>query len=383
MRNEFTISKRQVGGRTVYYYYAYDPEGNRKKFSTGQTTKAAALTYCLNLAKAGGLIPEAKSNEIFGNYFKDFWNWGKSAYLKKEQLRGHNIGKLTAYRRNSAVEINIMPYFGSLKLKDLTKNKIENWLLVLANKGFKPGSINQYRIFLNIMLDYAVEQGYLAANPGRLVKPFIDRPEERGILDPAEASELFNPKNINIYWKGNRLAYAANFLSAVSGMRLNEVRALRGVDIRQDKQGWFLNVEHSMSSFGLKDTKNHKSRPIPVTDEIKTMLVEIAPTPEGFIFSLDGQAPMPVYQIEEGGLYYALKAMGISEDERRRRNLCFHSWRHFYNTMLRAGNVSEAKIRAITGHADERMTDRYTHFTSGDLLEITGVQRAIIGGCYA
>lgn len=383
MRNEFTLSKRQVGGRTVYYYYAYDPEGKRKKYSTGQTTRAAALTYCLNLAKKDNLIPEAKSKETFGNYFKDFWNWEKSTYLKKERLRGHFISRGTAYKRQSALDKSIEPYFGNIKLKDLTKNKIENWLLELADKGLKPGSINLHRIVLNIMLDYAAEQGFIAANPGRQVKPFIDHPEERGILDQAEAGELFNPKNILIYWKGNRLAYAANLLAAVTGMRMNEIRALQGVDIRQNKQGWYLNVEHSMSEFGIKDTKNHKVREIPIPEEIKIMLADIAPTPGGFIFSLDGKEPMPIYQMEQGGLYYALKAMGIPEEERRRRNICFHSWRHFYNTMLRAGNVSEAKIRAITGHSDERMTDRYTHFTSGDLAEIAGVQRAIIGGCRA
>lgn len=379
MRNQFTIAKRQTGGRVVYYYYTYDKDGNRRKFSTGRTTKAAALAYCLDLSRAGLLVPAEKNNATFENFYKDFWDWEKSTYLKKERLRGHELGKKTAYNRQIALKNMIEPYFAKLKVKDITKTKLENWLLALADRGFKPGSINQARIILNIMLEYAVEQGYLAANPCRVVKPFVDRPEARGVLDLMECNELFNPKNIGIYWNDNRITYAANLLSALTGMRLNEVRALR----RQDIKDGYLLVEHSIDNFGLKDTKNHKSREIPISSELQTILVDICPAEGGFVFSVDGKEPSPVYSIVTGGLYKALAAMGISKEERQRRNICFHSWRHFYNTMLRAGNVSEAKIRAITGHSDERMTDRYTHFTHKELAEIASVQNLIMGGCYA
>ena len=379
MRNQFTIAKRQTGGRVVYYYYTYDKDGNRRKFSTGRTTKAAALAYGLDLSRAGLLIPAEKNNATFENFYKDFWDWEKSTYLKKERLRGHIIGKMTAYRRQSVLKSDIEPYFCKLKIKDISKTKVENWLLALADRGLKPGSVNQMKIILNIMLDYAVEQGYLTANPCRAVKPFVDHPETRGVLDLMECNELFNPKNIEIYWNGNRIIYAANLLAALTGMREGEIRALRKQDI---KDGYLL-VEHSINTFGLKDTKNHKSREIPISSELQAILVDICPAGGGFVFSLDGKEPLPRYQFVIGGLYKALAAMGISEEERQRRNICFHSWRHFYNTMLRAGNISEAKIRAITGHSDERMTDRYTHFTHKELAEIASIQAGIIGGCYA
>ena len=79
-------------------------------------------------------------------------------------------------------------------------------------------------------------------------------------------------------------------------------------------------------------------------------------------------------------LYRALERMGISKQERKERNICFHSWRHFFNTSMRAGNISDAKTQAITGHSTLEMTERYTHFTHEDLKEVNRIQIAIIEG---
>ena len=62
--------------------------------------------------------------------------------------------------------------------------------------------------------------------------------------------------------------------------------------------------------------------------------------------------------------------LGISEEDRRARGLTFHSWRHWYNSMLR-GKVADHTLRALTGHKSEAMTDNYT--------EITADQRAAVG----
>ncbi|MBO4542109.1 MAG: tyrosine-type recombinase/integrase [Bacteroidales bacterium] len=380
MRNEFTLCKRKAGNKSVFYYYAYDADGIRRRFTTGKTTKAAAMAYCMALAKAGHLIPASKDNELFGVFAKDFWTEGKSDYLKKEALRGRELSKPTLYRRISDVNNHILPYFKDMKLKEITKKKVENYMLHLAEQGLAPATINRFRIFLNIMLGYAVEQGYLLANPCAGVKPYIDRPKEKGILTPQEARELLFPGNIGTFWNNNQIAYAANMLAAVTGLRLNEVRALRREDIKDDETGNpYLFISHSYSMFGIKDTKNHKSRDIPIPGTIRDMLIELCPQGGGFIFSYNGKEPVPLYNIVYGGLFKALAAMGISKAEAKRRNITFHSWRHFYNTTLRAGNIADAKIRAITGHADEKMTDHYTHFTHNELADINKIQLEILG----
>ena len=49
-------------------------------------------------------------------------------------------------------------------------------------------------------------------------------------------------------------------------------------------------------------------------------------------------------------------------NKEKTRNLSFHAWRHFYNTMLR-GHIPDYALRKLTGHQNEEMTDRYSAIT--------------------
>ena len=375
MRNDFTLFKRVIGKTTVYYYYAYDADGRRRKYSTGKTTKTAAAAYCLSLAKTGNLIPAEKDSTLFRNLAADIWNVEKSPYLRAAALRGRTLARQTIYNREQITQRRILPYFGDMKIRNITRREIEKWMLGLSEQGFMPGSVNQAKITLNLIMEYAVDLGLIASNPCKVVKPFADHPKERGILTLEETREIFLPENISRLWNNNRISYAANLLAAVTGMRLNEVRALRREDIKEG----YLVISHSIYKNGLKDTKNHKTREIPIPQAAQDMLLSICPICGGFVFSCDGKTPLPLYQFVIGGLYKALAAMGISEEERQRRNICFHSWRHFFNTTLRASGISDSKTQAITGHSSIEMTDRYTHFSHTELKEINQVQAGILG----
>ena len=60
------------------------------------------------------------------------------------------------------------------------------------------------------------------------------------------------------------------------------------------------------------------------------------------------------------------KSIGINtkyvEDGKRARSDCgFHSLRHTFVTMLRAGGATLQTAKAMAGHHTERMTEHYTH----------------------
>jgi integrase len=69
---------------------------------------------------------------------------------------------------------------------------------------------------------------------------------------------------------------------------------------------------------------------------------------------------MGSYAIHDS-FYRALAAKGIKEEEREKRNITFHSWRHFLNSQLLVNGVNEAKTRKITGHSTAAMTLSITH----------------------
>jgi integrase len=76
--------------------------------------------------------------------------------------------------------------------------------------------------------------------------------------------------------------------------------------------------------------------------------------------------------------FKALETIGIDGEERKRRNLTFHSWRHFFNTYLLTANVTDAKVMAITGHVTEKMKKHYTHFDTTKFTEVTEAQKKLL-----
>jgi integrase len=99
---------------------------------------------------------------------------------------------------------------------------------------------------------------------------------------------------------------------------------------------------------------------------------------EGYIFSENGgESPIAAEKIARQYVL-ALKRIGITHEEKMRRRLSFHSWRHFFNTMLRLSDVADSKVQSVTGHRSMKMTDHYTHFDTRQFNEIRDVQEILL-----
>ena len=57
------------------------------------------------------------------------------------------------------------------------------------------------------------------------------------------------------------------------------------------------------------------------------------------------------------------------DENRKERNIDFHSLRHFFNSMLR-GEIDDNNLHLIVGHQSKRMIDGYTHEIRERLLQI-------------
>jgi integrase len=101
---------------------------------------------------------------------------------------------------------------------------------------------------------------------------------------------------------------------------------------------------------------------------------------EGYVFSENGgESPVTAEKIARQYVL-ALKRIGINHEEKMKRQLSFHSWRHFFNTLLRMSDVADSKVQSVTGHRSMRMTERYTHFDTRQFNEIRDVQETLLAG---
>ena len=84
------------------------------------------------------------------------------------------------------------------------------------------------------------------------------------------------------------------------------------------------------------------------------------------------------HQVVLRRFYAALDEIEIDKKARFKRGIVFHSHRHTFNTFCR-GKVPDELLRAVVGHADERMTERYFHPGLEAIKELAKVQEKLLG----
>ncbi len=373
-REPFTLTKRYTGKKTVYYYFVYDKTGRRRKFSTGCTTKTQAMVYTLELYRTNSLIPEKKEAKpilTFGEYADGWWT-PDCEYVKAEKLRGRQLSKQYITTNRQLLNRYILPTFKSTALIDITPSRIETWQrYLIEKKKLSPKYANNILSIFSVILDEARRQGHIAINPAREVRTLANNSKERGILSFDEARELLT--NLS-YWD-NPMAYTASLLAACTGMRLGEIRALRPSDLRDG----YIHVEHSVDLYGaLKSTKTGDKRDLPIPGSLMETLKKLAKL-SGKCDRIFSVADVPIgSKTIRFSLYRALSRMGIEEAERVKRNITFHSWRHFLNSQLLSNGVNELKTRKITGHSTAAMTEHYAKFLVNDFADVLKITNGIV-----
>jgi integrase len=244
----------------------------------------------------------------------------------------------------------------------------------MGKKELKPSSINLAYRTLRLMLGEAVYRKLIKTNPAYEVKELKIEETDRKILTLEEIRKLF-PARWNTVWD-NWTAYKANRLAACTGLRIGELRGLRGECVHSD----YILVDGQYTRHGYTpNTKTKTSRNVPINPAVKREIDElIALNGEGYIFSDDGGV-MPVRsELIERQLNKALERIGIDDTERKKRNLTFHAWRHFFNTFLRMANIADSKVQSVTGHKTLKMTEHYTHFDTRQFTEVRDAQTALL-----
>jgi integrase len=377
IRESFSLYRRRApSGLLVFYYQAYDDRGRRIcGHSTGQSTRTAAREHCIRLLREGKLIPKKEAAmPTLRQWAADFWDMEKSGYLKARRGRGHiTIGYVKNGR--TYTDNQILPHLGDMPLDAITEVEIENWLTGFADRKLSNGTANNAFKILSVMLGYAFKQRVVKSNPCLLVEKLKHEGREIEILTVAEVKALF-PARWPAVWD-NYTSYVANKLAACTGMRIGEILGLRSEYVHE---GYLEVCRQYSQTAGYSDVKTHKPRNIPLHRVVEEDLRRlIKANGEGFVFVKKPRDTKPIGRttvIES--FRKALNVIKISETERKRRNLTFHSWRHFFNTTLLNANVADTKVMAVTGHVTEKMKEHYTHFDTTGFVEVTEVQESLM-----
>lgn len=389
-RRKYTLySVLNAKGRKVWYFRIYLPDGTRRAKSTGCNSKEKAMKYVDELLDDETMLrkvfesdlivaidsshsliqtniqPAAKDSITFEEFASPWWNWDTCPYVLARRAAGteSHPGIKQSYVRSSGLWTRryLIPYFGKYKLTDISVDMINSFWQVLRDKhGLAPKTINNIRSVFIIMMKEAVTNGLIERNPVEMtISRTVDKKKQE-LLTDEECAKLFDIERIKYLWNDRIVYYVYSLVAGLTGLRAGELLALTINEVYPNK----IDVKRSYNeSYGMTTTKTSEERVVPITNEIYRYLYaawQSHPNDENdFIFSFDGKKPMNEGRAR-AAFYKAMEKIGISEDERKRRGITFHSWRHKFTTDCVKSNMHPEKIMALTGHKSAEMLLRYT-----------------------
>ena len=298
-------------------------------------------------------------------FLRNFWTPEKSEYIQNKRAHKKPIGDYHCKEMRGMIDRYWLPFFGEdFSVGELTEQYLEDFLQELANfRHLKGATINHARTCGATGLKWLKNKGIIHSNPMANVEAFSKSDSvQRGIPSEKEIRELYE-----LEW-GNEVMYLAFNLSAFSGLRPGEISGLQVRDIDFDND--LITIRHSWHRTGyLKSTKTNLIRKVPVAHNIIIRLLAQAQrcpvaSEDSFVFwscALIDKPYLPQYY--DDGFFEALRRIGVSEEERRERNIDFYSLRHFCATYL-ANMTDMRNVQAILGHTTPAMTQHYAdHMT--------------------
>jgi integrase len=329
----------------------------------------------LTILKQRGLLEKVKTAEEkdFITYLLDFYNYDNSPYVREKLAHGQSIGR--THCKDSIFRINgyWKKYFEGRTLSSITRGDIRDFSLTLVKRKYAASTINKTMIAGKVALAWAQREGYIHTNPSEKLANFVGKSKERGILTDDETADIFQQK-----WKDER-SLLGNLVASTCGLRSGEVLGLKHEDIGLDR----LFIRHSYSHLdGLKTPKNGEQRQVPLLPEIREQLIKLSeknPWDDGFIFYSDKQGQPMDHKLLNNGLFDAMKKMGITEVERKSRNIVFHSWRHRYATKM-SDLVDARSLGLATGHKTQAMLAHYAdHANENHFKAVMGATEIAFG----
>ena len=336
------------------------------------TSRTGALLIGEELRRRGG-SPGRQASPLFADYCAEFWNWDSSPYIQGKRARGQRIGREYVTTCAACIRNYIGPAFPALRLAAVRAFMLEDLMMKLkAGSGLSNRTINVIIQSAAMPLHEAARLGLIVTDPAASLRMLGNDYATKGIPTEEEVRALVALPGLD------PRARSAILLGAACALRIGEIQALKLADVGEET----LTVASNWAKMdGLKCTKTGRVRVVPLPRMIRDALLELeTANPHGpghfLMYGSLPDAPLDVRALERM-FYAALRRIGIDEETRRARVLSFHSLRHWSNATLR-GSVSDAKLRLLTGHSTEAMTDRYDHATESDLADLRNAQEAKI-----
>jgi integrase len=310
------LSLYKRGG--VYWSYVYvDGVRHARSTATGNRRLAEQIDqkHREELRLKELLAPEFKPEMRFAELVGRFLDEGCSKEWHRDRLKV------------------LLPYFSTHQIGKINKSAIRQYRAARhRQKTLTETTVNRDIECLRHLLYWAVDEGFLTANPIARIRLERERRKKKPVLSLTEERQL--------------LAAAAPHLRDITifaldtGMRRGEILNQRWEDV--DSARKLLYVTHSKTPEG-------EAREIPLTDRVLELLSRIKKN-STLIFTFEGKL---IHSLKTAWKA-AIRRAGI-------RYIRFHYLRHTFNTRLLELSVPREVRMALLGHTFGDTHESYEH----------------------
>ncbi|OPY83336.1 MAG: Tyrosine recombinase XerD [Syntrophus sp. PtaU1.Bin005] len=302
-------------------------------------------------AKQAEVEKKEKESITFGKYFKDTY-FPDMAHKKSKDVEQFIYDKW------------ICPLIGKLRINDLTDFHLKKIKKNMEDSGKAVRTIHYAFAIVSQVWNRARKDKIVQRDcPTRDVKlPRIDNQKKR-FLSPQEANDLL------AYLKNkSQQLYELAYLSLYTGARFGELAGLtwRRINLKD-------------GSIIFRNTKSGKDRTVFMTEGVKA-LFEAMP---------EGKADGLIFPDRKGKRIFSVSAtfdraiadLGLNKGVVDPRDkITFHSLRHTHASWLVNNGTNLFLVKEILGHADFKMTTRYSHPAADSIRQaMVGLEKKIPG----
>jgi integrase len=302
-------------------------DGVRHHKSTGTPNRRKAETilhqFREELNERRQRLPRLKPEMTFGELTAHFIAGGMG--------KPHSLDRLT----------HLLPFFAEMPLLDINTSAIRRYRQERnKQRTLTAATVNRDLSVLRRVLYWAVEEGYLSANPLGRLRMERERRTKRPVMSVAEEIKLMAAAPLHL----QRIILCALH----TGMRRGEILHQLFEDIDFDNR--ILHVSHSKTPEG-------EMREIPLTTRLYELL------------SAHREERGPAFTFEDAALKNIKTTWTASLRRSGIRHFRFHDLRHTANTRMMLAGVLQEVRREILGHASQRSRDVNDRYTQIELPE--------------
>ena len=324
-------------GKWLIQYRYTDWQGNRKKsMKRGFKTKREAEEWLQNFLAT----KQADFNMLFEDFLKIY-------YADMEtRLREH-----TMRTKKYVFDLKILPYFGKMKMNEITASDIRKWQSELIKQGYAPTYLKTISNQLAALFNYAVRYYDLPNNPCRKAGSMGKGKADEMNFWTKEEFDKFIDAIMN-----KQQSYMAFMTLFWTGIRIGELLALNVADVDFEKRT--ISIMKSYQRMGGRDVitepKTPKSkRVIAIPQFLAVDLQDYVNSMYG-VQGEDRLFPITKYYLEHE-MQRGIKESGV-------KRIRIHDLRHSHASLLVEMGFSPLEIANRLGHEKTETTlNTYSH----------------------